>query len=694
MPEVKFGKKDEPSTVFQKSDDLIAVRTRSTQSLLDGPVLRAAAAELRDGQLQLAFPEAGVEVYRVPVGSGHKSVQERSRALQAAPDVRFAGGVLLDELSQEPVVYTKNLFLKFIDSVDANQCRDVIRQHGLSAKRELTYATNAFFVAAMEGTGIQVFDIALELLKRDDVEYCHPEVLRKRQFRTVFSQQWHLKSTDFSGTRINASANVEAAHQTTCGHGVVIAIIDDGFDIDHPDFGRSNKVVAPWDATLGSDDPRPKDPSPFEPEDHGTACAGVSCADGVNGACGVAPDAKLMPIRLSSGLGSQEEADAFRWAADQGADVISCSWGPRDGLWFDPQDPLHNQVVALPAMTKLAIDYATTNGRGGKGCVILFAAGNGRESVDNDGYASYERVIAVAACNDRGKRSVYSDFGAAVWCAFPSSDRESAALGQPAPLTPGIWTTDRVGSRGYNSGNPARGDALGNYTNSFGGTSSSCPGAAGIAALVLSVNPDLQLHEVRGILGRACDKIDPQGGLYDVNGRSQLYSFGRLNAETAVQLAQPQPRGSVAIVRSLHELLADRQPTRVSLEVGEAQPIDSLAVQIEIVRSDVSGLDITLTPPPTLKMADVHFGAQVGRPNLKQSFTAVTTPALAAFRGKSVQGEWALQVQEAGARNPGALIKFGLELALPAATRIPAATIDGEPGPIADHRHIADSISR
>jgi subtilisin family serine protease len=54
-------------------------------------------------------------------------------------------------------------------------------------------------------------------------------------------------------------------------------------------------------------------------------------------------------------------------------------------------------------------------GRAGKGCVVLFAAGNGNESVDLDGYASYDKVLAVAACNDRGRRSVYSDKGAAVF---------------------------------------------------------------------------------------------------------------------------------------------------------------------------------------------------------------------------------------------------------------------------------------
>ena len=151
----------------------------------------------------------------------------------------------------------------------------------------------------------------------------------------------------------------------------------------------------------------------------GRPALGSLCGTATNGASGVAPHAKLMPIRLASGLGSQREADAFKWAADNGADVISCSWGPVDGDWWDNNDPQHTQVAHLPTSTRLAIDYVTTNGRGGKGCVVLFAAGNGNESVDNDGYASYPKVIAVAACNDRSRRSIYSDFGKAVWCAFP-----------------------------------------------------------------------------------------------------------------------------------------------------------------------------------------------------------------------------------------------------------------------------------
>ena len=666
MPKINFGRKDEPAVTLERSKDLIAVRTRSTRSLMTGPVLPAEAAELSDGQLVMAFPEAGVEVYRVPTDRESRSVPERAEALRSMPDVRFAGGVLVDEQTGEPMVYTENLFIKFVDQADPDECRAVIHEAGLTIKQEVDYATNAFFVAVPEGTGVEIFDIAQSLLKRDDVEYCHPEVVRERRFRAIFPQQWHLRTTTMGSVQIAASANVEAAHRVTQGEGITIAVIDDGIDIDHPEFRTSGKMVAPRDATLGTDNPRPKDPHPLYPENHGTACAGVACGDGSHGASGVAPRAKLMPIRLASGLGSQQEANAFRWAADNGADVISCSWGPVDGKWFNPDDPRHTQQAFLPANIRLAIDYATTQGRGGKGCVVLFAAGNGNESVDNDGYASYERVIAVAACNDRGKRSVYSDFGNAVWCSFPSDDSGYAPFNHPNPLTTGIWTTDRVGTRGYNRGNAQLGDADGLYTNSFGGTSSACPGAAGVAALVLSVNPGLRWQEVREIFRQACDRIDPQGGAYDANGRSKFYGYGRLNAERAVMLAQPTPRNSIVITRNFNQPLPDLQTVNASLEVAEVQTVEAVAVSIEILHTYIGDLIISLIPPSQFgaQAVELHNRSGGGTRDLKRTFDPSTTPGLARLAGKSAQGTWTLRIQDKAARDVGALVRFGLELTL------------------------------
>jgi subtilisin family serine protease len=283
-------------------------------------------------------------------------------------------------------------------------------------------------------------------------------------------------------------------------------------------------VVYPKDISSGSKDPRPR----YSHENHGTACAGVATASGIK-ASGVAPGAVLMPVRLSTNLGSMAEANAFKWAADNGADIISCSWGPADGDWSNPKDPTHTTLTDLPDSTRLAIDYTVAHGRKGRGCIVTFAAGNGNEDIKYDGYASYQKVIAVAACNDTDRRSVYSDYGKSVWCSFPSSDLGYAPFHHPEPVTNGIYTTDRLGEAGYNP--------FGDYTDDFGGTSSSCPGVAGMVALMLSANQDLTWRQVRDIIKGTCEKIDKAGGKYDSRGHSRFYGYGKVNAADAVRKA-------------------------------------------------------------------------------------------------------------------------------------------------------------
>jgi subtilisin-like proprotein convertase family protein len=662
MPKVHLGRKDEASIVLEPDPELIAVRTRSGRSLARSTsgVPSPLEAELADGRLVVAYPEAQVEVYRVPVGRGKRSLDERKRALRGSPDVRFAGGVLVDPGTREPVLYTENLFVKFVDEADPEDCRAVLREAGLEVKQTLHYATNAFFVQAAEGTGQEVFVLAQRLLARDDVEYCHPELIRQRARKAIHPAQWHLKRTTIGSALVDAHANVEAAHVVTRGAGVVVAIIDDGVDIDHVEFSGSGKVVAPRDATRQTSDPRPLSSS----DNHGTACAGVAVGNGSLGASGVAPEARLMPIRLMSGLGSQREADAFVWAADHGADVISCSWGPEDGAWWDPSDPLHGQGFGLPASTRLALEYVTNQGRGGKGCVVCFAAGNGNESVDLDGYASFGRVIAVAACNDRGKRSVYSDKGRALWCSFPSSDFGHPPFGHPDPITTGIWTVDRSSGAGYNPGSSASGDPAGMFTNDFGGTSSACPGVAGVAALILSVDPARKWHEVRELLKQACERIDPSGGAYDASGHSRLYGYGRVNALKAVELAKPQPRSEIVVSRRFDGVLPDLQTVEFALHVAEDDVLESAEVHVDLRHTYIGDLVLTLLPPPASGVGPIVLHDRKGgsKNDLRVSYDVASTPALAALSGRSPRGTWTLRARDAAAYDMGTLVTFGLTL--------------------------------
>jgi len=646
------------------SDDYVAVRTGNRGALLAerpfevAPVSSDARTLLNEFELMSRFRDAGVEILRAKVERGARSLRDRTRAvLKQEPEIEFAGRVLVDTQANRPVIYTENFFVKFDGEQSASACRKVIKKYGLTVKRELDYARNAYFVAAPENTGLKIFDIATELLRESSVELCHPELIRESRQRAAFAPQWHLKRTTINGRTIDQHANVEAAWPLSEGAGIIIAVIDDGVDLEHQEFRSSNKIVAPRDVTRRTDDP-----TPGSSDNHGTACAGVACADGNFGASGVAPRARLMPIRLASMLGSQAEADAFTHAARNGADVISCSWGPEDGDFTIPADPRHQMLVPLPDSTRLAMEFAVNQGRNGKGCVILFAAGNGNESVENDGYASFEKVTAVAACNDQGRKSAYSDFGGAVWCAFPSNH------GFPS-LTPGIWTTDRSGTPGRNPGNVLRGDAAGHFTNNFGGTSSSCPGVAGVAALVLSRNPNLRWDEVKDILKRSCDRIDVAGGQYDAAGHSPFYGFGRVNAKKAVELALPTltSGATVAVRTAIRDVaIRDLRTVRLELPVADTGLLKSIKVTVDIEHTFIGDLVVSVKPPTAMGVSAIVLHNREGgaTDNLKKTYDEINAPGLVALKNKSPQGVWALVVEDRERQDTGRIRSFTLELSL------------------------------
>ncbi len=538
MFKFKYGGKEGEEYTLVEASDLVVVRTEQEQEL-NKMDMSTESRSLVPNLLPIAsFPEANVKVFKIVCKEPEKVLSMRNairKNLSQEEGIRFAGRVFKDQKTGTIFIYTENFFVKFKKEVSESDCLALLKKHQLKVKEKLVFAPNAYFAEASEGTGTKVFEIANALLEEDKVEAAHPELVREKKIKGIYPLQWHLKRAVINGRVIDQHVDLENAWSVTRGANTIIAVIDDGVDVDHEEF--EGRILAPRDTIHNSDDARPKS----EEENHGTACAGVACGAGNHKAAGVAPEAQLIPIR-SGGLGSVAEAKAFAWAADSKADVISCSWGPRDGAWWNPGDPLHTTFFALPDSTRYALDYAIESGRGGKGCVIVWAAGNGNEDVSFDGYASHPNVIAIAACNDRGRRSVYSDFGNAVWCCFPSSDIHVPEWNHPRPLTAGIWTTDRSGNRGYNEGGIDAevflGDGAGNYTATFGGTSSSCPGVAGVAALVLSVNPNLTWAQVKELIKGSCDRIDEINGNYDALGHSPLYGYGRLNAAKAVQNAQ------------------------------------------------------------------------------------------------------------------------------------------------------------
>lgn len=491
------------------SDTYLAVQTRTraaAEQLARGVGLRAGLSA-RDSDVTVQRP---VALLAAPtVGGGTSALRQ---AAVANPEVVRVLPVY--GRGRYALIATEEILVGFRGPLSAASQADFSDRYQVDFIGPMPRAVDHGWVIRVRDQDRQVtLEVANRIYEDGEVAFCHPNFMPTYELRQtprlipndpLFSFQWHLNATGQLGTLPDADVNAPAAWDLELGSpNIVVAVIDSGVDTAHPDFAAPGKIVNSFDV-IDND----TNPYPDGLDAHGTACAGVigAVANNNRGLSGVAPGVGIMGIRmLDFGYTLLDEAEAIDYAANNGADVISNSWGPADGLGI-PQP--------LPDSTRVAIDFAADSGRGGLGCVIFWAAGNGDESADLDGYASYDKVISVAASTDQDLRSFYSDFGTTVDICAPSNGGIN-----------GIATTDISGPDGYSSGD---------YTNQFGGTSSAAPLAAGVAALVLSVDPSLDRVAVQQLLQDTARKIDTAGGGYDVNGHSDLYGFGKVDAEGAV----------------------------------------------------------------------------------------------------------------------------------------------------------------
>lgn len=381
---------------------------------------------------------------------------------------------------------------------------------------------------------------SVELVEKKIADQAEPSFFMNFEKRTylpndtLFSNQWHLYN-DGTNTNVTGSDSAHVAEAWDIlrklkgelgGSTVKLAIVDDGFDLTHEDL--QGRFLPGHDFADGDDMP-----NPGANDMHGTCVAGVAggATDNGIGIAGACPNCQIIPIRMRmSGVTSLDASaiEAFNWAASAGADIISNSWGPADGT---------GQTVDMNQTLKDLVANITSTGRNGLGTIILFAAGNGGESIETDGFASNPNVFAIGASNAAGMQASYSDFGQSLDFMAPSCDMDySSGDGWSGGSTiDGIWTTDNMGSSGYNSGDATQGDAIGNYSSTFGGTSSACPLAAGITGLVLFANPTLSKDQVYQLYKETSDKIG--GAAYDANGFTENYGYGRINACAAVRKA-------------------------------------------------------------------------------------------------------------------------------------------------------------
>lgn len=338
-----------------------------------------------------------------------------------------------------------------------------------------------------------------------------------KAFNPLYSKQYYLHNTN--GIDINAEPAWNIA--TSLGKNITVAIIDEGVDHNHEDL---KNVLNGY--TVGGGNGEPTNPVPDTLKAHGTACAGIIGSNNNSiGTRGIASSINILPVNIrpfSKFSDYDKIAAAIEWASER-ADILSCSWGG----YFDS--------MAI----REAIKDALTKGRNGKGCIVVFASGNNAKFFPNNIAfpASVDGVISVGAVDRNGNIWDYSQRGTGLCLVAPSGTGDSSS---------DIVTTDRMGSLGYTPEN---------YTEHFGGTSAACPQVAGVAALMLSVNPNLTNTEVKNALQKSATDLGPTG--YDTT-----YGYGLLNAYAAIKEIAPyisgpaiaKSKNSFKILNSLEEI--------------------------------------------------------------------------------------------------------------------------------------------
>ncbi len=530
--------------------------------------------------------DAGLRLFRIPDPALERQAQLAAE-LTKIDGVRHAGPVVA--LDDTGVAFlTSEFVIKFKPTVALDDAAGMMANAGLAVRRQIPYARNAFLTQARDASAGLAACSALVASER--VEYAEPNLVATGRNDAInptdvlFPQQWHLQTVRLPDAwaelqLLNAPGLVQGSpgDLTFGSENITIAIVDRGIPSktvggavqqEHPDFNGTvtsgaskisvyfdfNAMVANNDNTVDS---------------HGVGCAGIAAALAENpsgvpgeaeGVAGAAPNCRVMAILR----GGDEEryADAYIWMAGldpqsidpsfppplpagAGADVISSSFGliGADG-----------KPVVMSGLMQDCFDTLTTQGRGGKGVVLCFSAGDNpfKDVAVQRPWAANDKTIGVAATTHADIRAPFSAFGLDIDICAPGGSGLKDLV-----------TCDLLGA-GQLVGNTLPG-ALKNYTPFFNGTSASTPLVAGIAALVLSANPSLTWFEVRDILCDTAEKIDTGTAAaqwidIDKDGQvdhSHWYGYGRVNAFAAVVKAcpksserAPNPPGNVRIIES------------------------------------------------------------------------------------------------------------------------------------------------
>ncbi|MBN2055302.1 S8 family serine peptidase, partial [bacterium] len=408
--------------------------------------------------------------YQAPA---ERTLLELCAELSELKGVRSAYPVLWGQDGHHKPVVGHELTVRFRRDVSENDCRGAIAAMGSEIAQD--HWTPGYYTVTVPA-GMTLFEAIRAYNARPDVRFAEFSLIGFDDYAwspndTDYVNQQNLNNTGQVGSCAcppydTHDIRAEAGWDISRGNpDVVVAIIDTGCDLDHPDLAANflDRGTEDWNFASTSSS------IPEDDYGHGTSCAGIAAgvSDNGTGIAGIAHLCKIMPLKIDLGTGmNQNRADAINYAASRvslhAGLVLSNSWRMTSGTFTAVYDAIEAAYNA--------------------GVVVVFAAGNENQS-PVEAPADSEYCICVSALSPCDERKTSSSCDGESW-----GTSYGAAVDVSAPGV--LIHTTAMG---------------GGYTQTFNGTSSACPHVAGAAALILSVAPGLSPSEVQELLQNGAD---------------------------------------------------------------------------------------------------------------------------------------------------------------------------------------------